>query len=237
MLNIILKSLRKAFKFNISSRRKYAKATYSQCGEDIIIDHILGDRIPFPTYIDIGAHHPWNLNNTALFYLRGGRGINVEPDPYFYDLLSSERKKDINLNIGISDTTEAKDFYIMSAPTLNTFSKEATEKFEKNEGYSIMEVKKIEVDTLTGIIDKHFNGKHPDMLSIDVEGLEFEILKTVNFEKDPPKVVCLETISFSDTGHGIKDQKLIEFVCSKGYINYADTNINTIFVLKNFWKR
>src|SRR5689334_18987985 len=56
--------------------------SYSQCGEDIIIDHVFRLRgIPSPSYIDIGANHPYFINNTAMFYERGCRGINIEANP------------------------------------------------------------------------------------------------------------------------------------------------------------
>jgi hypothetical protein len=61
---------------------KFEKKSFSQSGEDLIIDFIFNALgISRPSYIDIGAHHPYYLNNTAIFYLRGARGINIEPDP------------------------------------------------------------------------------------------------------------------------------------------------------------
>jgi hypothetical protein len=47
----------------------FSKVSYSQSGEDLIVRvyfDILG--ITNPTYIDIGAHHPYFISNTALFY-------------------------------------------------------------------------------------------------------------------------------------------------------------------------
>ena len=67
-------------------------------------------------------------------------------------------------------------------------------------------------------------------MSIDVEGYELEVLKSLDFEKHYPKVICAETISFSTRGQGVKNIPLIDFIKSKGYSKYADTAINTIFV-------
>ena len=55
-----------------SNDDKYKKISFSQCGEDLIVKFIfdcLG--INSPTYIDIGAHHPHYISNTALFYKNG----------------------------------------------------------------------------------------------------------------------------------------------------------------------
>ena len=50
----------------------YAKKSFSQCGEDLIVDYVFKARgVGRPSYLDIGAHHPYWLSNTALFYERG----------------------------------------------------------------------------------------------------------------------------------------------------------------------
>ena len=71
----------------------YAKKSYSQCGEDLIVRYIFDVlRIEHPSYLDIGAHHPFFLNNTALLYEEGSRGVNVEADPQLIHSFYKERK-------------------------------------------------------------------------------------------------------------------------------------------------
>ena len=105
--------------------KKYKKTSFSQCGEDLIIKFIFDNiGIHEPSYIDIGAHHPYFISNTALFYKNGCRGINIEPDPILFKGFLKYRNEDKNLNIGVSSTNNEMDFYIISTPTLNTFSKD-----------------------------------------------------------------------------------------------------------------
>ncbi len=216
----------------------FAKKTYSQCGEDVIIQHIFKSlKIQKPSYIDVGAHHPFHINNTAIFYENGSRGINIEPDPTLCKEFFKHRKEDINLNIGISNQKDELDFYVMSAPTLNTFSKSEAEKYVEEYNYKIVDVKKIKVDTLESILDSYRNSEFPHLLSLDVEGLDEQILTSINYEKSAPIVICVETISFSNKGRGIKQNHLIEYLESKGYLSYADSHINTIFVKKDHWLR
>lgn len=64
---------------------KFAKPSFSQCGEDLILRHLFDQLgIARPTYLDVGAHHPQMLSNTALFSATGSTGINVEPDPELF---------------------------------------------------------------------------------------------------------------------------------------------------------
>ncbi|HTF03669.1 MAG TPA: FkbM family methyltransferase [Bacteroidia bacterium] len=220
-------------------KKTYRQESYSQCGEDLIIDHVFHElRMVQPGYIDIGAHHPRYINNTYLFYLKGSRGINIEPDPQLFEEFTRMRNGDINLNVGVGDTNGEADFYIMTEPTLNTFIKEEAERAEKEHAaYRIKEVRKLKINLLDDIIRQYNNGNFPELLSIDVEGLDEVILRSINYETATPKVMCVETLTFSTRGRGEKKTDLIEFIKSKGYIAYADTYINTIFVKEDTWLR
>ncbi|MFE3871901.1 FkbM family methyltransferase [Flavobacterium sp. ZS1P70] len=221
-----------------SADDKFKNISFSQCGEDLIVKFIfdcLG--VNNPTYIDIGAHHPHYISNTALFYKNGCRGINIEPDPTLFKEFLKYRKEDKNLNIGISDWDSELDFYIISSPTLNTFSEEEAVKYAQEGDFEIKSIEKIKVKTLKSILDECSNGIFPQYLSIDAEGIDEIIIRDIDFENNYPIVICIETISFSTSGNGIKNTKLIEYIESKGYLSYADTNINTIFVRKSLWRK
>lgn len=217
---------------------KFARASFSQCGEDLIISHIFQAlSIQYPSYIDVGAYHPFHLSNTAYFYKRGCKGINIEPDPALFAQFPRNRPRDINLNIGISTSNGTVDFYQMTAPTLNTFSREDALTLENEHNVKIKAVKKIPVETLSRVIHDHWNDQFPDLLSLDAEGYDLELLKTIDYALHSPLVICVETISYSTTGHGVKEEKIIQLLKENGYFTYADTYINTIFVKRSNWEK
>lgn len=223
--------------FKKTVKELFVKRSYSQSGEDLIMKFIFDTiGINKPSYIDIGAHHPFHINNTAIFYKLGSRGINIEPNPESIKLFKKSRQKDINLNIGIGLKEGNLDYYKLSASSLNTFSKEAAEEYQKENGYKIIGKEKIKISTLKNIIEIYHNGIFPDFLSLDVEGMDDEILHSINYKSNYPIVICVETISFSEKGKGIKNDNIISFLEQQGYIVYADTYINTIFVKKNKWE-
>jgi FkbM family methyltransferase len=212
------------------------KKSYSQCGEDLIIKFIFDSmKISKPTYIDIGAHNPYLINNTALFYEIGSRGINIDPDEILLNKFKVHRADDVNLNIGVGPTKSSLDLYIMSDKALNTFSKEEAENCV-SEGFEVIKTKRVDILPIDEILKKHFGAKFPDFLSLDAEGFDFEIIKSIDFEYQYPKVICVETISFSNSRKGVKNKELIDFIIAKGYLLYADTYINTIFVKQNIWE-
>ncbi|RZJ83274.1 MAG: FkbM family methyltransferase [Chryseobacterium sp.] len=217
---------------------QWLKKSYSQSGEDLIVKFIFDTLgITHPSYLDIGAHHPYYLSNTALFYELGCTGINVEPDPNLFKAFLDHRKEDKNINIGISSEKGSAEFYIISVPTLNTFSKHDAENYKNEGNYSISEVITIPTNSITNIIEEYNLGEFPQFLNVDAEGIDEIIIKSIDFSKSYPIVICIETLTFSSTGNGIKNDSVEKYLSQNGYMVYADTNINTIFVRRDLWQR
>lgn len=213
-------------------KRPSPNVSYSQCGEDLIIRHLFSQiGVYKPTYLDIGAHHPTFLNNTYLFYKNGSSGVNIEPDPWLFNTFEKKRPKDTNLNIGvgIESKNEEKDFFIMSARTLNTFSKMEAEKVASYGNNKIEKIIKVKTTNINEIVKSYFPGGALDLLTVDVEGLDYQIMSTFDF-KIRPKVICVETLEYSEESFGKKNPGLIDFLIEKNYLLYADTYINTILV-------
>ena len=228
-LKQLLKSRREKLK------EPFLKPSYSQCGEDMIVDYIFRLRgIYQPSYIDIGANHPYYLSNTAFFYEKGCRGINIEANPQLISLFKKCRPEDVNLNIGIDKREAELDFYIMEDNTLSTFSKQEYDQMIES-GKKLLRVEKIKLETVAYVVKKYFNDKFPDFLSLDVEGMDFDILQSIDFEKYSPKIICVEAAEYSPIGTGSRRNQLINFLLDKDYYEYANTNLNAIMVKKDFW--
>jgi FkbM family methyltransferase len=239
-LKSILNIKKYPFYFKILKKRflkSDKKISYSQLGEDLIIDFIFKNfKIGKPTYIDIGAHHPTHLSNTYLFYKNGSEGICVEPDPELFKKIKKERKNDICLNIGIGiEEEKLADYYVMSAKVLNTFSKEEAEHLTNTTSKKIEKVIKIPLVPINKIITKYLNNKAPNFVSLDTEGYDFKILKSLDFNNFRPEIFCVETITYTEDKTERKENEIIAFMKEKGYFVFADTYINTIFVDKNKW--
>ncbi len=214
------------------------RISYSQCGEDLIVSflmNILG--ISRPSYLDIGAHHPTYLSNTYLFYRRGCRGVCVEPDPELFKKIKRKRKGDRCLNVGVGSDPEPvseMDFFIMSSRTLNTFSKTEAERYQSYGNQKIKQVVSIPLIPINDMIRNHFSSI-PNFVSLDVEGLDLQILQSMDFSKYRPEVFCVETLSYTENRTERKLNEIIDLMHRKKYITYADTYINTIFVEQGAW--
>lgn len=204
--------------------------SYAQCGEDLIAWYMLRELdVKNPTYLDVGAHHPTEINNTYLFYTLGFRGLLIEPNVDMIPLLKNARPDDTVLNVGIGPVTTEADYFRVTDPSWNTFDKATAEHYERvtKGAVKVVEVVKVPLVNVNEILARHHGGRTPDFVSLDVEGLELDILRSLDWEKHRPKVVCVETLVA-----GTRRQKLeaANFLVGKGYVARGSTFVNTVFV-------
>lgn len=213
------------------------KISYAQCGEDLILEYLFASLgISQIRYLDIGAHHPSYLSNTFLFYQLGGSGVCVEPDPRAILRFQKLRPRDRCINVGIGSNPGTAIFYVMTTPTLSTFSRDEAERYASYGTEKIESTIQIPMRTINDVIEAEFGGM-PDLISIDVEGYDLPILKSLDYPRWRPKVLCVETLTYVEGGHASKLKGTIEFLESQGYFIYADTYINSIMVDKTIWNR
>jgi FkbM family methyltransferase len=208
---------------------EFAQISYAQEGEDILLERLFqGVKTGF--FVDVGAHHPRRFSNTYLLYLRGWRGINIDPLPGTKLNFDRERPEDINLEMGVSEKEQKLIYYSFNEPALNTFDKkEAERKDGAHNGLFVIE-KQMEIDTrpLATILDTYLTaGKEIDLLTIDVEGLDSEVLNSNNWDKYRPKFILVEELR-NDVEKIISTSSVYAFLKSKKY-NMVCRTRNTSF--------
>jgi hypothetical protein len=72
-----------------------------------------------------------------------------------------------------------------------------------------------------------------DFLSIDTEGMDELIVKSINFKIYRPKVICTEIIEQVDDDKFMENKNIVEILKNNDYLFYANTHINGIFIDKN----
>ncbi|MBC2696376.1 MAG: FkbM family methyltransferase [Desulfobacteraceae bacterium] len=177
-------------------------------------------------YVDVGAHHPKRFSNTFFFYKKGWKGINIDAMPNSMDLFNKIRPRDTNLEIPISDKKQKLKYYMFNEPALNGFSKELAEKRDGKNNYKIISEKDMETSTLEEIFGKHLpRDQEIDFLSVDVEGLDFQVLKSNNWRRFRPKFVLVEILGSSIKE--IANSKEYKYLYGFEYEIFAKT-VNTV---------
>jgi len=213
----------------------YALKSYSQEGEDMILRRLFENQ-QTGFYVDVGAHHPKRFSNTYFFYKKGWRGINIDAMPDSMRPFNKIRPRDINIEKPVSDKKQVLTYYAFNEPALNGFSKELSdERANQNNNYHIIFEKDIETSTLAEILDNNLpQNQEIDFLSIDVEGLDFMVLKSNNFEKYKPKVILIEILGSSLTD--IENNEISKYLKGFDYSIYAKAVNTVIFISNQFYK-
>ncbi len=198
----------------------------SQEGEDVLLRRLLAPFYNDPNgfYVDVGAHHPYRFSNTLHYYLHGWRGINIDPIETAITLFNDLRTQDINICCAVSSTPGEKIFYEFSETAYNTLCLERSNTVSTKTQQPIME-RTVECQKLRTIILNHndrFNISKFMFLSVDVEGLEEDVLLSNDWEKYRPKIVLAEALT-EDSLYGI-----INIMETFGYFIIARTK-NTYF--------
>jgi hypothetical protein len=110
----------------------------------------------------------------------------------------------------------------LSADTVNKF------------GYQITDTRRIPVMTINQILEQYCQSQFPDILDLDMEGMDLEILSQIDFSSSSPKIIVLETVQF---GSVRKNPAAKDFLEKQGYIAPYETPINTLFVRRDCWEK
>ena len=174
--------------------------SYAQNREDVYINRLFSD-LSRGTYIDVGCFDPVLKSTTCALYRRGWRGINIDVSAQNIQKFIHERPADINSAIGSKNTS--KDIYLYEGSTRSTFNSELGDDYIAR-GLPIQK-KRVEVKTLTNILDSYLRTPSIDLLSVDVEGFEGEVFRGLDFSKYTPKLIVVEA-TYPETPRVVSDQ-------------------------------
>jgi len=211
MFNKIFKTIKLLHNLYFREKVFLSRKTYSMNGEDIVINNFFKNQNK-GFFVDIGCYHPTRINNTYLLYKKGWRGINVDLSDFAIDLFNFIRPKDENICTGISKRKEIKTLYFQKEYSpLNTLDhKEALKRFQGR-----IKERKIECNNINSILERsRFKNNNIDFLNIDTEGLDYEILISLDFNIYFPKLICIEN--------------------SEAYINYSNLIFFDFLKQKNY---
>ncbi len=207
--------------------KAYARRAYSQEGEDIVLERFLEDR-QTGFYVDIGAHHPKRFSNTYLLYLRGWRGLNVDATPGSMSNFRQVRPRDINVEAAIGAGGKELTFYVFNEPALNTFDKELARK-EAVGQYRIVREMMIRTIPLSELLDTYLpQGVNIDVLSIDTEGLDYEVLCSNDWSRFRPEYVLVECFGAQTITDALA-HPACQLLAKENYVMVAKTMSTVIF--------
>jgi len=187
----------------------YGQIAYGQNAEDIVLAKFLDERLKNKQkpgfYIDIGAHHPFRYSNTYYFYKKGWRGLNIDAE-------------DINVQALVATQNKALTYFVFSDRAFNTCDSLLAKELIKNKRARLVKKIKIKPQNLKVLFEKYLKKEQKvDFLSIDVEGMDEDVLETYDFANFAPDFILIEDLSFASDILQQKSKKIARFLEKQGY--------------------
>ena len=207
----------------------WSTLSYAQEGEDLVLKRIL-DKRTTGFYVEVGCHHPFRFSNTYLFYKRGWRGICIDPLPGTARRFKRWRPRDIAVELGVALRPSTLTYFMFDESAVNTFDGNLARHVEVQGKYKIVEKRKIDAEPLFSIIERYLPASvtHIDFFSVDVEGLDLEVLRSNDWGRFSPEVVIAECLD-SDLV-AVQDNPVVRFMAEVGYRAYAKTGHSVFFL-------
>jgi FkbM family methyltransferase len=192
---------------------------YSQDNQDMFLEKNIFKGYKNGFYVDVGAHDGVSYNNTLYFEKNNNwKGINVEPINSVYEKLLTNRQNNINLNCAVCNNDGETEFLCNTGYTemlsgiKETFDNRHLMRLqnENRQMGSKTNLIKVKTKRLETIFDE-YNISHVNYLSIDVEGAEFEVIKSINFDK-----VYIDCIGFENNYNDVSTP-IVKYLESKNY--------------------
>jgi FkbM family methyltransferase len=212
----------------------------SQIGQDKFIDDFF-DQKEGLTFLDIGAHDGISLSNT--YFLEKERkwtGICIEAQPLQFEKLKQNRSC-ICINEAVSNFEGETSFTYVEGYEEGNYLSGITSSFhhkhlkriqnEVSEYGGVIKETKVPVRRVQSILDQ-YNIKKIDFCSIDTEGSEFEIVKSIDFKKTDITVLIIE--------NSFHAARLTDYMDKKGFYLLKKIKYDDIYVQKpkrksRFW--
>lgn len=214
----------------------FIRIHFGQHGEDVIIRKLFDRKFNKGFYIDVGAYHPFRHSNTAYFWLKGWRGVNIDANEKAIKLFKKIRFNDVNIWTAIVDIETAKNHKrvkLMSNPSVK-FDLGATCHPDEVNSRSQTQTLETEVpcEALKNVINKYApeKSKNFQLLSIDIEGFDEVAVSDINHWKVKPQVICIEILQAKTIDEMIST-KTNHYLKQAGYSLIGKSGSSAIYLI------
>ena len=204
--------------------RKGVCTSYGHQGEDAVLQATL-KWVKNGTYVDVGAYHPVLYSNTYAFYKKGWNGIVIDPNSDMQKLYGLMRPRDVFVHSAVGQTVEEKTYYMFADGAYNSFDETRARSWKETRGLEVKETRTISFKPLAQIL-KEQNIAKIDFLNIDVEGLDFEVLKTHDWNIET-RVIAIEDETFNADKPG--ENEIYAYLHAKGYALIGLVGLTLLF--------
>lgn len=202
---------------------RHQGSSYSQFGEDLIIDKYFKNK-EGGIYVDVGCSHPFRISNTYFLYKKNWKGVVIDPIHGFKTLYSIWRKRDLFLPFGVASNDGELNYFEVIPSVLSSFDEPYIKTVIGEKRAILYKKTVVQVISINNVLKKAEDLGKINLLSVDVEGLDESIIKSIDFKSFNPECICVEYNSEHE------EVRIRDYLALKGYSLLAKTKSNQIFV-------
>jgi FkbM family methyltransferase len=206
---------------------------YGQNQEDEVINNLIVSRYGSDfkgTILDLGANDGITLSNSRFFIENGWKGILIEAGKLPYEkLMTTVLPNTIAINCAVGNQNGFLTFYestnLLNANDVGLVSSLVADETQRwrNAGVGYTEYQ-VECFNWESFLDKfHLKSQNFDIISIDIEGMDYDVLTQMNLTELDCKILCVEF-------NGKDIQKYIDYAQLHGMILFHQNPENLIFL-------
>jgi len=220
-----------AFRFAVVYIAKYllnshASINYSQTGEDAMIRSLLDETTP-GVYVDVGCHDPIKWSNTLSLYMHGWRGVNIDANPKLIKRFREARRRDVAVCAAISDRELNVEFHEFENDLVSTVEPKVLREWEHK--WAKCGTRMLRTRTLDSVLkDTLEPGTEIGLLSVDVEGHDLNVLRSVDLDLFRPRLIVVEVHHFEM--HKMTSDPVTVYLESCGFKQVGYDTLNGYFV-------
>lgn len=197
--------------------------SYAENAEDVVLRRAFRGKHGY--YVDIGAHHPTENSVTKYFYDKGWSGINVEPQRHLCQLLAAERPRDVNLELAVG--TQTGRVQLITYPGVDALGTMSEEVVREHQSHGLTSVTvQVEVVQLESVLEQYVE-QPIDFLKIDVEGMEADVLKSLDLTRWRPRAFVIEATFPCTTRPTYAAWE--HHLCTAGYVRTLFDGLNCFY--------
>jgi FkbM family methyltransferase len=190
-----------------------ASLVFGYLAEDLIAARLLDSHLRAGYYVDVGCHDPVKLSNTLLLHAAGWRGINIDANPAAVERMRQHRPGDVAVWALVGRPGEDRELVVFGDEALSSADPGFVGRWEQ----SAEVVRRVAVRSrsLTDILEEHAAPADFDFLNVDVEGMELEVLESLDLDRFRPRLIALEIHGFDAAEPA--SSPVIRFLAARGY--------------------
>lgn len=203
----------------------HAALSYALAGEDIALRKLFKRQImagAHGIYVDVGCSAPISLSNTYHFYCLGWRGLGIDANIDAASHWAEARPGDRFVHAAVSSSPGEK-FYFRHRTNLGMHR--VCETPAPPEGDFTATPETVSARRLDDIFKEYLGERPIDIMSMDIEGVELDALRSNDWQRWRPKVILVECVEFNIASPAQEDS--IRFLLGQGYKirSRIDTNV------------